>query len=304
MREAAMGFFDLHLRQEGDGGPVPEPAVDLADQAALRCLPDPPSGAATMRDVARQRLANPSGKSFDDLLRLNGGRPNAGPPNTRIVAQRNDGPHRRVMFTFESQPGLVIPAVLHLPSEPVKAAVVLVSEKGKAAAAAEFGGERLLAAGIACVAIDARGTGELDALNPRFMAYLGTGQPLMMGWDAARAVNALTATPEAGASAAELGLPAGIRIGVAGRGAAASQAAMFAALLSPRISFVGGFDGLRNFAECFEPNVPASAIQPRAGSGPALDRLRAEVSCAAVWGFRGELCDVEESLLTLVLGRH
>jgi hypothetical protein len=293
MREAAMGFFDKHLRGKGDGSPVPEPALTLEKTEDLRCMTaEPPADAKTMRDITRERLANASPNSFDAVVRLNGGLPQAVPLNVRIGGERADEQHRRVIFTFDSERGLTIPAVIHFPPKPATAAVVLVSEAGKVAAPTQFGVERLMNAGIACICIDARGCGELADLNPHFMAYLGTAQSFAMGWDATRAVAALRELPASAALSAKT-------VGVAGRGAAASQAALFAGLISPDVSFVAGFDSLRDYAECLEAGVSTAAIQPRAANSARLADLRAALKAPAFWQFRGEPADAAESIQAL-----
>ncbi len=39
MREAMYGFMALHLQQQGDGSPIPEPAMELEEPETLRCFP-------------------------------------------------------------------------------------------------------------------------------------------------------------------------------------------------------------------------------------------------------------------------
>ncbi len=55
MREAVYGWLDLHLRGRGDGGPVPEPTLDIAaDPVELHCFPSGrvPDDAETVRSLA------------------------------------------------------------------------------------------------------------------------------------------------------------------------------------------------------------------------------------------------------------
>ncbi len=283
MREAAMGFFDKHLRAIGDGSPVPEPAItpEPADSKDLVCLPDPPASLRTMRDLAKERLALASPKTFAQVAALNGGTPAASPLNARLIDTSSADPHTRFL-TFNSEPGLTIPGVLLLPAGTPRAAVVLVSEKGKTAAPGEFDADALLAANIACLSIDVRGCGELPGLDERLMAYLGTADAFAMGWDTARAARALLDL------APGLSLPRDLRIGVAGRGPCASQAAMFAALMDPdAVAFVAGLDALHDYAECFQSGVPTTAIQFRAADSAPLDHLRSLVHQPARWHFRG-----------------
>ncbi len=284
MREAALGFFDQHLRHLGDGSPVPEPDLkpEPADSKDLVCLPDPPPKLRTVRDLNVERLALAAPRTFSEVAALNGGLPPPTPLNPRTVST-SASTSRTLYLSFDSEPGLTIPCVLHLPDGEPRAAVILISENGKAAAPREFNTGALLSKGIACFAIDARGTGELPGLDLRLMAYLGTSPAFAMGFDAARAARALREL------APSLSVPSDLRIGIAGRGPCAAQAAMFAALIDPTaIAFVAGFDGIRDYADCMRPGIPAAAIQFRAADSAPLPHLRSLVHQPAAWHFRGD----------------
>jgi dienelactone hydrolase len=298
MREAAIGFFDKHLRELGDGSPVPEPKITLepSDSKDLVCLPDPPAGLKTMRDIAAERLSRAMPRSFAEVVALNGGMPAASPLNARVLAESASDPHKRFV-AFDSEPGLTVPGVLLLPAGTPRSAVILISEKGKAAAPREFNADALLSAGVACLSIDVRGVGELPGLDDRLMAYLGTADAFAMGWDAARASRALQDL------APTFSLPPGLHIGVAGRGPCAAQAAMFAALMEPDLSFVAGFDGIRDYADCFLPGVPADAIQFRASLSAPLAHLRSLVLQPAYWRFRDETGPDPAAVITSMVKR-
>jgi len=286
MREAALGFFDLHLRGAGDGSPVPEPeiATEPARSEALLCLPDPPRAQATMRDVARGRLGAATAKTWEEVVALNGGLPERGPLRLEEGGGRDGGGRT---LSFESEPGLRIPGTLRAPDGPARAAVVLVSEKGKTAAETEFGVDRLVEAGFACLAIDVRGFGDLPGLDARLMAYLGTADAFAMGWDAARAAEAMLESSD--------------RVAVIGEGACGAQVAMFAALMEPRISFVAGLDGMREYEDAFDESVSTYAVQPRAADSAFLSHLRSLVAAPSLWHFRG---DPEPDLLGALLVRY
>lgn len=275
MREAALGFFDLHLRGRGDGSPVPEGAIETAlhDAPDLVCLADPPEEQLTLRRIARSRLDQAKPCSFDTIVALNGGLPQPADLSFRIV-EKGDPRGRKVHVLLETEPGLTLPGLLRLPEGEPAAGVVLLSDGGKSTAFEEFTVERLAAEGIACLAVDARGTGELAGLDPRLMAYLGTSGAFAMGWDAARASEALRRyTPV---------------VAVAGLGKCSAQAALFAALIDREIAFVAGLRGLRDFSDCFAANVPLAAIQPRADLGAPLPHLRSLVEQPARWTFHDE----------------
>jgi len=274
MREAAMGFFDLHLRGKGDGSPVPEGEIETEPpgSSSLTCLADPPAGQLTLRKIAQDRLARAEPRSFDDVVALNGGLPQPAGCSFRIM-EKGDPRGRTVHVLLESEQGLTLPGLLRLPDGVAAAGVVLLSDGGKSNAFEEFAAERLAAEGLACLAVDVRGTGELAGLDPRLMAYLGTSGAFAMGWDAARAAAALRRYTS--------------RVAVGGLGRCGAQAALFAALMDREIEFVAGLRGLREYSDCFAEDVPLAAIQPRADLCAPLSHLRSLVIQPAVWTFTG-----------------
>lgn len=272
MRETALGFFDKYLRGSGDGSPVPEPSIAVAypDSPEMFVLAAPPAGALTMRDIARSvfDLAG-RGRSAADYVAWNGGLPAVVPPDIR----RLDEGGGKIRAVFISEPGLTVP-VLYWPADGrPKALAVLIGEKGKAAAADEFPIDRLLEAGVSCLAVDPRGIGELKGMELRYTTYLGQAPAFGMGWDIARAAAAFA--------------PEGTPIAVVGRGPAAGQAAMAAALIDPRIGFAAGLATLESWAAAFRDDVPLLAVQPRAAYAPALSGLRSAIGAETVWSFSG-----------------
>jgi len=275
MRETAMGFFDKYLRGLGNGAPVPEPAfaTDPPDAAEMFVLPRAPAKTQTMRGIAEATFKGGGGAgagTVEDYVKLNGGLPVAAPADLRDYGEF-EGRHRA---TFVSEPGLVLPMVIWRAQGAVRAIAILVSDRGKAQAAEEFGVARLRKAGISCVALDPRGIGETKGLNLRLQTYVGQAPAFGMGWDIARAAAAAA--------------PFGVRVAVVGRGPAAGQAALTAALLESRIGFAAGLGTLREFPDAFREDVPLIAIQPRAGYAPPLSRLRSLVKAETVWSFLGE----------------
>jgi dienelactone hydrolase len=289
MRETALGFFDKYLKGEGDGSPVPEPAfaTEPPDSPELYVLPEPPGKTLTMREIARAKFdrtepgragsatgatirAKDRASVVRDFVRLNGGRPAA----VDLQLKRLDEAGGKVRCTFLSESGLTVPAICWEARGTAKAFVVLVTDEGKGEAAGEFDVERLRAAGIACAAIDPRGLGELKGLELRFTTYLGQAPAYGMGWDITRAIAALA--------------PETAKIAVVGRGSAAGQAALAAALVEPRVGFVAGLATLQEFTDAFRDDVPLIAIQPRANYSPPLSELRGQVKALAVWSFIGD----------------
>jgi cephalosporin-C deacetylase-like acetyl esterase len=293
MRERAMGFFDKSLKGKGDGSPVPEPALKTEDpnDPQFLALPQVPKGSKTMRDIARENLATAGPVSFADVVRLNGGVPKRASLDFKVIS--TDG--RKSAVTFQSEPGLTIPGLLWLPEGTPKGAVVLVSEGGKIAAATEFDVPALLAAGYACLAIDARGTGELQGLDIRLMTYLGTAPAFAMAVDALAAVEAMRRYSP--------------KMAVLGAGLGGAQVPLFTALMDPSITYVAGLQGMKSYSEVLDlpeedKGVNYFAIQPCANSGAPLETLKALVKCPADWNAQGERDPDLVARLAIALAAH
>ncbi|HIG42268.1 MAG TPA: acetylxylan esterase, partial [Gammaproteobacteria bacterium] len=56
MREAMYGWVTLHLKNEGDGSPIPEPDISPVDRNLLRCYPEGhrPEGFVTLPMLAKR----------------------------------------------------------------------------------------------------------------------------------------------------------------------------------------------------------------------------------------------------------
>lgn len=281
MREAALGFFDLYLKGQGDGSPVPEaPAqTEEPEDPALVCLVDPPAKQTTMRDVARANAARAGNATWGEVVALNGGLPERTPVELLFLPPIPG--ESGLAVTFESEPGLTIPGIYWGPERP-KVALVLVSEHGKHAAREEFEVDRLVAAGYACLAIDVRGFGELPGLDPKLMSYLGIADSFAMGFDAARAAEAL--------------IPRAPLVAIWGKGPCGSLVALYGGLIERRAAIVGT-EALASWDELFDDSVPTYALQPRVGYGASLARLL-ELAGGNVleWRVRGESADPMESI--------
>jgi hypothetical protein len=137
------------------------------------------------------------------------------PGAPRITSYGSGGGIERL--TFESEPGIYIPALLYAPSGPGRhPAVILAWGQGKASAHDEA--RRLVAQGKLVLSIDLRGLGETRRGQQQYgsdwqgyfgdyesaMAAMLTGKPLvaMRAEDITRAVDLLTARP--GVDAIEL----------------------------------------------------------------------------------------------------
>lgn len=272
MQELAIGFFDKHLKGIGDGSPVPRPAFknEPDNSPETQVLGGKtPDDAITQRDISLQRLKEAKQHTWEEVVKLNGGTPSACPLNWTEKPSDKSG---KSYTTYQSELGLTIPGILWKPSGNGKAVVILIGEGGKAAASTEFGVPDLVRAGYACLAIDVRGFGELQGLDQRLMTYLGTADAFAMGWDAAVAARHL----------ARLGA-----VVIVGRGATASQAAVFAGLFEPSARVVG-LDGIKDWNDCSDPNVPSHAIMPRADLAAPLATMRSWVKGKSEWHLRVE----------------
>ena len=276
MREQAMGFFDHWLKGKGDGSPVPEPDIKTEDPMDKQFLAMPvvPPGLKTMRDIAKENLGAAKSGDWKAVVKLNGGIPATAPLNFRVVPEEGG----KSAVTFQSEKGLTIPGLLWLPQGTPKAAVVLVSENGKIGAEKEFDIPSLVSAGYACLAIDARGTGELQGLDIRLMTYLGTAPAFAMAVDTVAAVKAMKRYAS--------------KVAVLGMGLGGAQVPMYAALMDPSIAYVAGLQGIGSFMDelsfpLADEGVNYFAITPRANYGASLDVLKAMVKCPADWSVSG-----------------
>jgi len=276
MREAALGFFNKHLKGVGVGEPVPEGEIATAsvDAREYLCLPEPPDRLLTMAQIAAAQSCSEGELFFDAVVALNGGLPDGEIDPSKIV--RSPLEESGEALCFESEPGLTIPGIVRLPPGETLGAVVLISDGGKHDAMRSMPVDALLAAGIECLAIDVRGTGEFEKIDGRLMAYLGTAVPFAQGWDVARAAAILKRhVPVVGAH-----VPV---VGVIGRGPCAAQAALYAALIDPEISFVAGLSGIGGWADCFSGGAGAIVVQPRGFYAPSIECLKTSVKAHAVW---------------------
>lgn len=265
MREAMIGFFDRELRGVGDGAPVSEPPIQVFDpeDRSQLVLPQPPTDERTMRDLAREALAQAPRRILPSIAEVNGGLP---PRGDLRYSETGVGSKRTVIF--ESEPGLKTPGILFLPKGKAKAVRIVVADSGKAA---EIGRRPPdTSDGTAILYLDVLGTGELAQVNLRYAIYLGTSVPFTAAWQIARAAEAMRRY-------------SGV-IRVEGRGPLASLAALYAGLVEPSLAAVEGFECLRGWEDGLARAVTPLTVQPRANLLPSLDRLRAQVK-GSKWHF-------------------
>jgi dienelactone hydrolase len=171
-----------------------------------------------------------------------GGFPDPGQVRRTHVRTLASPGHRAEHWTFETEPGVIVPAVLHVPdgvsTNARRPAVLVVDEDGKQAACDRGLVERLVKAGFVGLALDYRGTGETAGTVPayedvadynlsNYALYLGRPLAGMRVFDILCAVDFLAGRPDVDVR----------RIAVAGRGMGAFTG-MLAAAFDERIAAV------------------------------------------------------------------
>jgi dienelactone hydrolase len=250
-REAVAGWFLKWLKGEGDGAPVPEPALELPawDAPELRCFPEKAPAGPALVALAKRLLEAPSAPdaSRASLLRALG-LPDAETPDVEIA---RDGDR----LSWRMPDGLRVPARWRAPAG---------DWRGIALAAADAGHrdlDVLLEAGWAVVEADPRGLGALATGKPGWTfavsLLLGENFTGRQALDLAAGVRALS----------KLGKP----VALVGDGPTASLAALYASILEPRAVWLatrGGFKSYRAFVDR-RRSAPASF---RLGDKAAVDR--------------------------------
>jgi pimeloyl-ACP methyl ester carboxylesterase len=234
LRMAAYRWFGRWLKGAEDN--APEVDLPLATEEEMRCTAsgqvESSLGGETVRSLNQKRVEALGRKlpaltvaadvsSLRERTRLQLSRMlNQGPLplrekaplKTRSYGQIARSGYRIEKVTYESEPGILIPALLFLPegSQTRKPAVVYVDGRGKSAEARPGGDlEQFAKAGTIVLAIDARGMGETEVLEseqasdvrPYFgdydsaMTALVVGKPLvgMRALDISRGVDLLQA---------------------------------------------------------------------------------------------------------------
>lgn len=115
MREAVYGWMTLHLKNEGNGSPIPEPPVQAEDPETLRCFPGesrpedwvtlPKFAAARAREIIAARQKRSPAQLRRNLVKVLGGFPAKWPLHTHL--DRADGGET---IRFSPEPGLNLAA--------------------------------------------------------------------------------------------------------------------------------------------------------------------------------------------------
>jgi hypothetical protein len=249
-REAAYGWFLKWLKDEGDGSPLAEPPLETPpwDAPELRCFPagqNRPAGpglvalakslaAGTSRRIDPARLPEELAQALGIPLQ----------PRLTSSSKLLRGPGSRVSWI--GRDGLEIPGVLVAPPGQWSGAVLAAADAGKESLLELPELRSAFRAGKALLLADVRGTGELATGKPgwTFAVSLLLGEnfvgrqamDLVGGWRALRALPELAGKP----------------IGLFGSGPFLAQAALYAAVLEPRVSELrtaGGFASYQDFVD-------------------------------------------------------
>lgn len=257
-RQAAYGWFRHWLQKKGSGEPIPEPEVKTVpwDAPELRCFP-----------AGKNRPAGPG--IMAQLQRLNDRLPTAGqPPGAEtlkkslrdvlgIGADADDGKlqrhNRRIeggalveRLSWLAADGVTIPALQVALPGPVRGLLLACSDSGKEALLDDPGVRAAVDSGLAVIAVDVRGTGELAMKKPGWVFATS----LMLGENfVGRQAQDLSAGHRALTALAEF---KGKPVGLLGSGPFAAQACLYASVLDPGFDWLvteGGFLSFRSFTD-------------------------------------------------------
>lgn len=276
MREAAMGFFNLHLKGVGDGSPVPEPEIktEPPDAAELVVLPEWPADSLTMLQVARAALKSPRVGRVGPFWE--GAEIKATNPASAMV--KEDAEREWLRCTANGM--IDIPAVVWKAQGTPRGLLYLLDDAGKEQAAARFDARALAAAGFVCVAVDLPGIGELAGIDQRLTTYIGSG-PMPIAATHLTYLNGLLLLDRPSWS----DLPIGIL--------ASGPCMTTAMLLKPTWDEIGAkhavcLDALESWEEIFDRETNVLAAQPFAAQSRALAGLRKHSKLQATLAFRDD----------------
>ena len=215
-RLAAYRFFGKHLLGAEDTEGEPPVRILLEEELwatstgqVVTAFPKE----ETVHSLNLKRLAQVRGQTpnLDSLRKVLSYAPLSTPVSARTYGTLERDGYRIEKLTFDSEPGILVPALLYLPSESGrKPGVVLAHGQGKAAGHSIA--DQLARDGKVVLSVDLRGLGETRAFDdengsdwPRYfgdyrsaMTALLTGKPLagMRTEDVVRAIDLLRSRPE------------------------------------------------------------------------------------------------------------
>ncbi len=278
MREAMMGFFDLHLRGIGDGSPVPEPEsrTEPPESPELTVLPKWPAVSRTMLDLARERVVGAAEAARTDLqwIGLSVGGTDLKVDQLRV---RDDGVREVVLRATGAipLPGLMVPC-----TGAPRGILLLLDDAGKEHALVRFGAHELAAQGFHCLALDLPGTGELAQPDQRLLAYMGSGPVQLAG-----AHLSLMQRFKPLLGDGWLLVP----MMLLGDGPFVTTVMLDPALRGGvRVQSFVALNALRSWGEVFDRDTTELVAQPMAANLASLGRLRDAVESVGLWHFRDD----------------
>jgi dienelactone hydrolase len=276
MREAMIGFFDLHLRGVGDGSPVKEPelSTEPPDAAELVVLPEWPKDARTMLDFAAKELLR-KGQPRTPDLRWQQAWPARG--ELKFETMREEEGVRWLRIHAEGM--MDLPAVLRMPAAAPRAMLVIFSDGGKVGAAERFDAAALTRGGFATLCVDVPGTGELSEFDLRLAHYLGCGPTTVSAWHLRALLEALR-KPDAPAAGAPLGLLS--------EGPFASVV-LAEACDGVQVDWACSLDALKSWNDLHEREATPLAVLPLAMNNERLEDVRLRAKQPTVLHLRGTL---------------
>jgi len=207
MREAMYGWMTRHLKETGEGAPIPEPTISPEDPETLRCYPDqsrpddfvtiPQFAAAVARRILQQRVPpDDAGQwqtqrtaSLAGLTQCLFGGAEPAPAGKPLVEAKTDGQVGTI--AFQPEPGLTLTARQEPVSPQVqKLAVVLDLDAGEQASDGPLAAA-LRDGGWSVLTLDLRATGKAAQPNDRIGRApdhntaewsLWLGRPLLGQW--------------------------------------------------------------------------------------------------------------------------
>lgn len=262
MREAMYGWMARNLKREGDGSPIPDPAIQPEDPELLRCYPGTsrPDDFVTIPRFAAieaHRLAvghatpvtrggweQERSAQRQRLLELLGGQPEKSPLHLFVERERGS---KSESLTFDVEPGLPLVLKQDTKSNPRGMAIMLDLDGGADAAWNSERARQLRGTGWRLAALELRATGRYadprdkiaNAVDHNTAEWaLWIGRPLLGQWvyDVRRALDVIEERHGA--------LPSELL--VAGRGSAAIVA-LCAAAIDTRIKRVEMIDSLSSY---------------------------------------------------------
>ena len=263
MREAMYGWMAKNLKGEGDGSPIPDPAIQPETPETLRCFPGesrpddyvtiPRFAAAEAARLAERRTVakdraeweKSRTKNRQSLIDVLGGQPASSPLDLKVESASSD---QGQTLSFDVEPGLRTVVRRDLPEKPGRLAIVLDLDGGLQSAWSGELATKLRDGGWAIVAPELRATGQFadtrdkignapDHNTAEWSIWIG--RPLLgqWVWDVRRTLDAIAERDGA--------LPHDVLI--TGRGSS-GLVALCAAALDERITRVNTLDSLGSYA--------------------------------------------------------